>query len=579
MSGERDEQQDASPAGEAVTESPSPSPTTSALPAPATPAPAAPAPAAPAPAAPKASIAANLACLAVVPLAVLAGVVALFVRPHEHVRGEDLAAGACLFSVLGVGAALFARVAHRRASEWAALAVASFPWVVWSIAADLRPPRPLIDETDRAVLYWSFAEKLIEYSNVTTSPAALMLAALALAFALLAKAPRDESRTQLSRAFLVASVLPGAFLALAIAVTAHLSGAAVLTVLLSVLALDRVARNVELSSPRSLALGWAAALAAGAAVAATTTGAASHGLSNALDLLRQTMEPARLTSIVRVIHTLELSQLSPLFAVLPCIALLFAIDAETRGRGWSHVPRVALAVSTLVALPALWLDGRNMLDARRQIESYLRASGATDLIAEAPALDALPRLTHGYDLDGESFVLVSARGEARYRGAKLRGGLSGVVALAERDTVPPVLLDAHATASTALAMVAQATAAGVGEVRFMSRAESGSGLATVAWGPRFAPTPRYRDAHIILYLLVSPTTCVLGSTAGDRTEIPGCDGLEDKLDERHRMEPDRTEIVLAPDPGLELPVLLHMLDVLGEHGYYRRYAAVTGASF
>ena len=278
----------------------------------------------------------------------------------------------------------------------------------------------------------------------------------------------------------------------------------------------------------------------------------------------------------RTIRTLELSQLSPVFAVLPCLALLFTSDADARGRGWSHVPRVAFVLSALIAVLALWLDGRNALDVRRQIDGYLRVSGVTTLIADAPGIDALPVLSAGSDLQHEGFVLVTARGEVRYRGASVPGGLSGLTQLAHDDALPPVLLDPRAPSSMALAIVAQATGAGLGEVRFVGRAASGSGLAAIAWGPRFSPAPRDRDGRIVLFLLVTPVRCVPMSTAGDRIELEGCDGLEQYLQDRKRMEPNRLDIVVAPAAELEHRAVLHVLDLLETYGYTERYATDGG---
>lgn len=566
MGDERDEQQDA-PTGETATVSPSPTTPTAGSPAPAQPT------TAPSTApSPKASVAANLACLAVLPLAVLGGALA-----HPHVasgRGlsNEVVGGACVFSVLGVVVAVFARLARRRTTEWLALATASLPWVVLSIASDLVHRHGMGGGASRALIHLNSADKLLKHGNLAASSTAVTLAALALALALLARNPGSATGAKLSRALVVASLGPGAFLALAISSTAHHSGFALLAIVLSTLALDRVARNLDPSSPRALALAWAATLAAGAAVAASTTGAASRGIWEALPLLYRTVEPAQLASLVGMIRTLELSQLSPIFAVLPGVALLFTIDADARGHGWSHVPRVAFVLSALVVGLVLWLDGRNALDARRQIDEFLRTSGGTTLIADAPAIGALPLLTNGRDLEQEGFVLVTARGEVRYRGASVPGGLSGLPQLAHDDVLPPVMLDPRAPSSMALSIVAGANGAGLREVRFVGRGASGSGLAAVEWGPRFSPTPRDREGHIVLVLRVTPGRCTLMSSAGDPIEMEGCDELERNLRDRKRMEPNRLDIVVAPTAELEVRALLRVLDLLESHGYRERYA-------
>jgi hypothetical protein len=517
---------------------------------------------------------ARLACFAILPLAIVAGALAHPESSYAPNFDQYLAVGGCSLSIIGVMTAVFARFAHRRALEWLAIGVATVPWLGASVFSDV-VHRPVTDlDSERARAHLATASDLLQPANFGASSTGVTLGALALALALLAKRPTEEIRAPLSRALLVGAIVPATLLGLAVGASAHMIGFVVLSAVLAMLALDRVARGVDVSQPRSLALGGAASLAAGMAVAAATTGAASHGLWNALEIARHTMEPTVLADLVRVIGSLELGAAAPVLAVAPALALAVAIDTRSFTAGWPKLPRISLALSMIVAVAALWLDGRNALDARRQIAGFLDDGGLSPLAERPTTLDGLPTLRAGSSLYQEGFVLVSAHGEVRHRGVIVAGGVAAIASLAQEGTLPPVLLDAHAPVATTLSIVAQATRAQISEVRFVGRSTSSEDLAVLAWGPRLTRIPRgAAEEMIILFLLVSRTSCVIASSAGERIEMPGCEALHERLEERRMAEPNRREIVLVTSSELLQGDLLRVLDALEDTGFTTRYAS------
>jgi len=87
--------------------------------------------------------------------------------------------------------------------------------------------------------------------------------------------------------------------------------------------------------------------------------------------------------------------------------------------------------------------------------------------------------------------------------------------------------------------------------------------------PQDAPPPEER---VKLILQVQNTGYVLASTAGDRTTIPrtgdtyDLEELRNKLQERHRLEPNRRDIIVAPEDGVEYENVVNAMDiVVGEH--------------
>ncbi len=72
-------------------------------------------------------------------------------------------------------------------------------------------------------------------------------------------------------------------------------------------------------------------------------------------------------------------------------------------------------------------------------------------------------------------------------------------------------------------------------------------------------------------LQVQATGYIIASTAGDRIEIPkvgdayDVETLRDKLQERKRLEPNRKDLVVAPEDGVQyIDVVAAMDTVVGE---------------
>jgi biopolymer transport protein ExbD len=86
-------------------------------------------------------------------------------------------------------------------------------------------------------------------------------------------------------------------------------------------------------------------------------------------------------------------------------------------------------------------------------------------------------------------------------------------------------------------------------------------------------TPPPQTPAIKLILQVTSTGYVLASTAGDRTEIPktgtvfDVEELRNKLQERHRMEPNRRDITVAPEDGVQYKDVIAAMDIIVGEGY------------
>jgi biopolymer transport protein ExbD len=88
--------------------------------------------------------------------------------------------------------------------------------------------------------------------------------------------------------------------------------------------------------------------------------------------------------------------------------------------------------------------------------------------------------------------------------------------------------------------------------------------------PEDQPPPEER---VKLILQVQNTGFVLASTAGDRIQIPktgeqyDLEELRNKLQERHRLEPNRRDIIVAPEDGVRYENVVEAMDVVVGEGY------------
>ena len=88
--------------------------------------------------------------------------------------------------------------------------------------------------------------------------------------------------------------------------------------------------------------------------------------------------------------------------------------------------------------------------------------------------------------------------------------------------------------------------------------------------PEDQPPPEER---VKLILQVQNSGFVLASTAGDRIQIPktgetyDLEELRNKLQERHRLEPNRRDIIVAPEDGVEYEHVVEAMDIVVGEGY------------
>jgi biopolymer transport protein ExbD len=72
---------------------------------------------------------------------------------------------------------------------------------------------------------------------------------------------------------------------------------------------------------------------------------------------------------------------------------------------------------------------------------------------------------------------------------------------------------------------------------------------------------------------VSSNGFVISSTAGDRIEIPksgdtyDMEGLREKLQERKRLEPNRKDLVVAPEDGVHYEDVVASMDMVVGEGF------------
>lgn len=82
------------------------------------------------------------------------------------------------------------------------------------------------------------------------------------------------------------------------------------------------------------------------------------------------------------------------------------------------------------------------------------------------------------------------------------------------------------------------------------------------------------EERIIVYLQITAAGLTLGSTAGDRIEIPSVRGgehdlsaLRDRLDERQRATPGHRDLVVAPDDGVRFEQVIAVVDTAVSAGF------------
>lgn len=88
-----------------------------------------------------------------------------------------------------------------------------------------------------------------------------------------------------------------------------------------------------------------------------------------------------------------------------------------------------------------------------------------------------------------------------------------------------------------------------------------------------APNEPPPEEKIKVVLQVKATGYVIASTAGDRVEVPkvgdkfDIEVLREKLQERHRLEPNRRDLVVAPDDGVFYEDVIAAMDTVVGEGF------------
>jgi biopolymer transport protein ExbD len=88
-----------------------------------------------------------------------------------------------------------------------------------------------------------------------------------------------------------------------------------------------------------------------------------------------------------------------------------------------------------------------------------------------------------------------------------------------------------------------------------------------------APDQPPPEEHIKVILQVQGSGFILSSTAGDRIEIPktadqyDMEGLREKLQERKRLEPNRKDLVVAPEDGVHYEDVVASMDMVVGEGF------------
>ncbi|QQR91565.1 MAG: biopolymer transporter ExbD [Myxococcales bacterium] len=85
-----------------------------------------------------------------------------------------------------------------------------------------------------------------------------------------------------------------------------------------------------------------------------------------------------------------------------------------------------------------------------------------------------------------------------------------------------------------------------------------------------APPP---EEKVQLFVKVQNGGLVLASSMGDEVQIPkvgdsyDLEGLRDKLTERKKLEPNRKDIIVAPEDGVMYADIVSVMDLVVGHGY------------
>lgn len=511
-----------------------------------------------APPAPRAGWRGNLACAALLPVAVVAGALAHLERSY-HDSLEDLVVGAMVAGVFGFFLVPFARLAHRWGTEWLALLLASGPWILSSVGGDIGRTR--LAWADGLASYHAAAlQTPLRLGNFGGSSSALVLGALALVFALLLESRQPTSPAPLSRAPLLLALVPVSAVALSAAYAARMWGFVLIAIVLAVLAALRTARTVNLAEPRSLSLALASTIASTTAIAAAASGAVTHALALARDHLVGSHTPVLLVGAIERISETSIASAAPIVAVIPLVGLAFALEGRVRAPLARRAAVLSVAALGLVA----WLDVRNLADVRAHLDGYLDATGARSLALPIPELE-LASLDGGSRVLGD-FVVVPREGSRYFRGRPIPPGRIGLRGI-PRGT--PLLIEPSVRVVDALVLVG--ALGGMEPVPLVGLARDGRGLVSVDVGP-FVAMPSGTADVIVLYLVLQENdTCVMQSSAGERIEMPGCwedlETLRTRLAERRAAEPNRHDVVLAAERAITIGQLLPVVEVLDDTGY------------
>ncbi|MCB9667127.1 MAG: biopolymer transporter ExbD [Myxococcales bacterium] len=85
-----------------------------------------------------------------------------------------------------------------------------------------------------------------------------------------------------------------------------------------------------------------------------------------------------------------------------------------------------------------------------------------------------------------------------------------------------------------------------------------------------APPP---EEKVMLFVKVQSSGYVLASSMGDEIQLPkvgdgyDLEGLRDKLTERKRLEPNRKDIIVAPEDGVAYRDVVAVMDMVVGQGY------------
>ncbi|MCA9582084.1 MAG: biopolymer transporter ExbD, partial [Myxococcales bacterium] len=88
-----------------------------------------------------------------------------------------------------------------------------------------------------------------------------------------------------------------------------------------------------------------------------------------------------------------------------------------------------------------------------------------------------------------------------------------------------------------------------------------------------APDTPPPEEKVKVILQIQNSGFVLASTAGDRIEIPkngeayDIDGLRRKLQERKQLDPNRKDLIVAPEDGVRYDEIVSAMDVVVGEGY------------